>query len=268
MTLPTLNTQTITVTDPVGKNTVYLYDAAGSLVRTTDARGGVTSYGYDEADRASTITDPDGDTTYLTYDAHNNVTSTTSCVAINNCQTIYASYFENLSNPLDPRNDKVTDQTRAPRSSSPSDPAFDTVTTYNATGQIATAKTPPTTACPSGCATANAYTAGTEAAVGGGTEPPGLVASITDPGGGVTRYAYDSAGDLMQITDPLGLVTTFTYDNLGRQLTQTQVSDSYAAGLTTSYTYDSRDRIVTITAPPVTDRVTGPGPYEGDQVHL
>ena len=73
----------------------------------------------------------------------------------------------------------------------------------------------------------------------------------------MTSYAYDSAGDVMQITNPLGLVTKYTYDNLGRELTQTQVSDTYPAGLTTSYTYDGQDRIVTETDPPVTDRVTG-----------
>lgn len=255
VTLPTLNTQTITVTDPVGKNEVYVY-AEGSLARTTDAIGGVTYYGYDEANRASTITDPDGDTTYMTYDAHNNVTSTTTCAAINDCQTAYASYGENLSNPLDPRNDKPTDS-RDARSSSPTDPTYDTVTTYTATGLVTTTTTPPTQACPAGCATTNGYTAGTEAAVGGGVQPAGLVASVTTPGGGVTRYAYDSSGDLMRITDPLGLVTTYTYDNLGRELTQTQSSDSYPAGLTTSYAYDDLDRMVTVTAPPVTDRVTG-----------
>ncbi len=179
VTLPTLNTQTITVTDPVQANSVYVY-ASGALVQTIDVLGGVTSYGYDAAQRASTITDPDGDTTYLTHDAHNNVTSTTTCAAVNNCQTSYASYYENLSNPLDPRNDKPTDS-RDARSSSPSDPAYDTVTTYTAAGQIATKATPPTPACPSGCKTTYAYTAGTEAAVGGGTEPAGLVASITAP---------------------------------------------------------------------------------------
>ncbi len=114
----------------------------------------------------------------MTYDAHNNVTSTTTCAAVNNCQTSYASYYENLSNPLDPRNDKPTDS-RDARSSSPTDPAYDTVTTYTTAGQIATEATPPTLACPSGCTTTYSYTTGTEAAVGGGTEPGGLLASVT-----------------------------------------------------------------------------------------
>ena len=252
---PTLNTQTIAITDPVNKNADYTY-ATGNLVRTVDVLGGVTYYGYDSANRASTITNPDGDTTYTTHDAHNNVTSTTTCAAVNNCQTAYTSYYENLATPLDPRNDRPTDS-RDARSSSPSDPAFDTVTTYTATAQIASIAKPPTSACPSGCKTTYAYTAGTEAAVGGGTEPAGLVASITAPGGGMTSYEYNSAGDVMQTTSPLGLVSKYTYDNLGRQVAQTQVSDTYPAGLTTSYTYDGQDRVLTETAPPITDRVTG-----------
>ncbi len=255
ITLPTLNTQTITVTNPAGQNARYVY-AAGGLTRTVDVLGGATYYGYDSANRATTITDPDGDTTYTTHDAHNNVTSTTTCAAVGNCQTSYASYYENLSSPLDPRNDKPTDS-RDARSSSSSDPAYDTVTTYTSSAQIATKTTPVTSACPSGCKTSYAYTAGTESAVGGGTEPPGLLASLIAPGGGVTSYAYNSAGDVMQATNPLGLVTKYSYDNLGRDLTQAQVSDTFPAGLTTSYGYDGQDRLVTETDPPVTDRVTG-----------
>lgn len=110
------------------------------------------------------------------------MTSTTTCAAIGNCQTTYASYYENLSNPLDPRNDKPTDS-RDARSSSPYDPAYDTVWSYTRAGQPATVTTPPTPACPSGCKTSYSYTTGTEAAIGGGTEPGGLLASVTAPGG-------------------------------------------------------------------------------------
>jgi RHS repeat-associated protein len=255
VTAPALNTQVITITDPVGKNAVYTY-SSGAVVRETDAIGGTTYYGYDSADRASTITNPDGDTTYVTYDAHNNVTSTTTCAAVNNCQTGYASYYEDLANPLDPRNDQTTDS-RDPRSSSPTDPTYDTVTTYTSSGLVATTTTPPTTACPSGCATTYTYTSGTQAAVGGGTEPAGLLASVATPDGGTATYAYDSAGDLIQVTDPLGLITKYAYDNLGQELTSTQFSNTYPAGLTTSYTYDGLGRTVTKTEPGVTNRITG-----------
>ena len=131
MATPTLNTQTITVTDPIGKNAVYLYAERRADPDHRRARRRDLSTGTTLPSRASTITDPDGDTTYLTYDAHNNVTSTTTCAAVSNCQTSYASYYENLANPLDPRNDKPTDS-RDARSSSPTDPTYDTVTSYTA----------------------------------------------------------------------------------------------------------------------------------------
>ena len=252
---PTLNAQTIAVTDPFTKNASYVY-ASGDLIKTTDVLGGVTWYGYDASNRATTVTDPDGYTTYTTHDAYNNVTSTTTCAAINDCQTSYESYYENLSNPLDPRNNKPTDE-RGARSSSPSDPTYDTVITYTALAELASRTLPPTAACPSGCKTSLSYTTGSEPAIGGGTEPPGLLASTTSPNGGLTTYAYDSAGDVAKVTNPVGLVTTHTYDNLGRVLTSTQVSDTYPAGLTTTYLYDSLDRVVRQTDPPVTDRVTG-----------
>ncbi len=252
---PALNAQTITVADPFAKNAAYVY-AGGDLIKATDVLGGVTWYGYDAANRASTVADPDGYTTYTTHDARNNVTSTTTCAAINDCQTSYESYYENPSNPLDPDNNKPTDE-RDARSSSPYDPAYDTVTAYTALAQIASKTSPPTTACPSGCKATYTYTTGSETAIGGGTEPKGLLAFTTAPDGGMTSYAYDSAGDVAKVTDPLGMVTTYTYDNLGRQVSQTQVSDSYRAGLTTSYAYDTLDRVVKETDPPITDRVTG-----------
>jgi RHS repeat-associated protein len=250
-----VNTQTITVANPVGGTGKFVY-ATGALVETISPTGGISRYGYDAAMRADTITDQDGDTTYTVHDAHNNVTSTTTCAAVNNCQTTYTSYYENLSNALDPRNDKPTDS-RDARSSSPYDPAYDTVTSYTAAAQIVSTTTPPTAACPSGCKTSYAYTTGTESAVGGGTEPAGLLKSVTTPGGGATSYAYNSAGDVAQVTDPLGMVTTYGYDNVGRQVSETQVSDSYPSGLTTSTAYDSQDRVVSQTDPGVTDRVTG-----------
>ena len=192
---PTLNTQTITVTDPFGKNASYVY-ASGELVKTTDVLGGVTWYGYDASDRATTATDPDGYTTYTTHDAYNNVTSTTTCAAINDCQTSYESYYENLSNPLDPRNNKPTDE-RDARSSSPSDPAYDTVTSLHRLGRDGVEDHPADHGVPVRVQDdVHATPPGPRAAVGGGTEPAGLLASTTSPNGGVTKYAYDSAGDV------------------------------------------------------------------------
>ena len=255
LTLPSFNTQTITVTNPLGGKGQFVY-ASGALVAQASPAGGITRYGYDDAMRADTITDPDGNTTFTAHDARNNVTSTMTCAAVNNCQTVYTAYSENLSNPLDPRNDKPTDE-RDARSASPSDPAFDKKTTYTTFGLVASESTPPTAACPAGCKTSYTYTTGSESAVGGGTEPPSLMATMTAPGGGVTSYLYTSAGEVAQVTSPLSMITKYTYDPLGRQQSETQISDTYPNGLTTSYVYDTQDRLVTETGAGETDRVTG-----------
>ena len=43
----------------------------------------------------------------------------------------------------------------------------------------------------------------------------GLVPSITDANGGVTRFSYDPAGNLASLTDPVGNTTSWSYDSQG-----------------------------------------------------
>lgn len=103
------------------------------------------------------------------------------------------------------------------------------------------------------------YTTATTVAAEGGTNytPAGLVAEIRTPGGRTTKYTYFKNGDLAQITDANGASVKYTYDNLGRQLTKTEVSDSYPAGLTTTLAYDKDDQVISEISPKVTNRVTG-----------
>jgi RHS repeat-associated protein len=70
------------------------------------------------------------------------------------------------------------------------------------------------------------------------------VLSVTDPDGGITRYAYAGLGDIpSQVTDPNGGVTRTTAVN-GRVTSQTD-----ADGNTTSFTYDAAGNLASITSP-------------------
>lgn len=65
-----------------------------------------------------------------------------------------------------------------------------------------------------------------------------------DPLGRSTRYAYDRLSRLTETTDPLGHTTRFTYDAVGNLLSVTD-----ARNHVTSFTYDAMGRVATRTDP-------------------
>ncbi len=240
---------TAQVTDPTHKTLTYTYDpaAGGRLISATDALGHTTSYGYDLDGFLSGVTDPDGYGSTATYNDRGDVLSRTD----GDGATGYYGYpAAGTYAVTDPRDDEPLSFADA-RSSGPDDTTYATDYTYDADGN------PLTTTDPDQHTTYDTYTTGTEAAVGGGTEPAGLPATVKDPRGEVTSYSYDSAGDLAQVVTPSGLTTNYDYDDLGRRTRSVQVSDSYPAGVTTSYSYDADNRPLTETDPAATDAVTG-----------
>nr|WP_281404277.1 LamG-like jellyroll fold domain-containing protein [Streptomyces roseirectus] len=242
---------TVTVTDPVGATTSTTYDALRGQRRTatTDADGGVTTYAYDTGGYLHTVTDPAGHSTVTGHDARGNTVSTTTCRDAGSCATSFTTYFLNAGDPLDPRNDKALTQ-RDARSTGPADNRYRTTFAYNTLGLPTAATRADNTAA------TTTYTAGTEAAVGGGTAPAGLALTQTTPGGAKTSYRYYASGDLADVTSPSGLVTSYTYDGLGRKTAEKQVSDSFPAGVTTAYGYDQASRIVSETGTGVKNEIT------------
>src|SRR5262249_31449193 len=150
-------------------------------------------------------------------DSRGNVTARTTCRSATECDTAYYTYPATVTNPLDPRDDLPL-QSRDARSASATDNTYRTSYTYTATGDLLTQTNP------DGGIVRNTYTTGTEAAVGGGTVPPAMLASSTDPRGAVTRYGYYANGDVASVTEPSGLVTSYAYDALGRKVSQTETS--------------------------------------------
>ncbi|WP_435061431.1 LamG-like jellyroll fold domain-containing protein [Amycolatopsis thermoflava] len=250
---------TIQATDPAAKVTTYTYDPTrgGRLVTTTTPTGGTKVLGYDTGGYLNRVIDENGHTTTLANDARGNVLSRTVCRAAgpSDCYSSYRSYYLNTADPLDPRNDKVTED-RDARSDSAADNRFLTSYTYTPTGEVATVTQPPTNDGATRI-TSNTYTDGTDEAIGGGIQPPGLLASTTNPAGGITWYGYTSGGDVAQVVDSAGAVTNYGYDDLGRQ---TVKKVSVAGGTTedvTIYGYDDLNRLVGQIDPETTNAVTG-----------
>ncbi|SER60144.1 RHS repeat-associated core domain-containing protein [Streptomyces sp. yr375] len=245
-------TSTVRVTDPQQHTGATSYDALRGqrVVAAKDATGAVTSYAYDTAGNLHTVTDPNGHATVTGHDARGNVVSSTTCRDADSCWTSFASYHLTAGDPLDPRNDKPLTRSDQ-RSTDHKDTRYRTQYAYNALGL------PTTTTRPDASAAVTTYTAGTEAAVGGGTAPAGLVLTQTTPGGAKTSYRYYAGGDLAEVTSPSELVTSYTYDGLGRKTAEKQVSDTFPAGVSTSYAYDAASHLVTETGAGVRNEITG-----------
>ncbi|MGW0313313.1 LamG-like jellyroll fold domain-containing protein [Streptomyces flavidovirens] len=243
---------TVKVTDPLGRTTSATYDAVRGQrkVASANANGGVTTYTYDVGGYPHTVTDPNGNSSITGHDARGNAVSTTTCRDANSCWTAFTEYYLNAKDPLDPRNDKPT-AIRDGRSANPSDDRYKTATTYTSLGL------PLSSTLADGRSGSTTYTTGSEAAMGGGMTPAGLVASKKTPGSGASMYAYFSNGDLAQVTSPSGLRTKFTYDGLGRKLSETQISDSFPDGITTTYSLDSMSRITSESGAGVKNEITG-----------
>ncbi|MGW0608304.1 LamG-like jellyroll fold domain-containing protein [Streptomyces sp. NPDC002640] len=244
-------TSTYKVTDALGYTTTRHYDVLHGQRPTavTDEVGATTTYAYDINGNLHTATDPNGHTTVTGHDARGNAVSTTTCRDADSCWTSFSTYYLNADDPLDPRNDKPLTY-RDQRSSDRSDSRYLTQYTYNSRGLLQD------TIAADGSTTKTAYTTGTEAAVGGGTVPAGLVATVTSPEGSVTTYRYHVNGDLAESTAPSGMTTRYTYDGLGRVLTETERSDSTSEDVTTIYAYDSASRVVSETGTGVRNEIT------------
>ncbi len=246
----------IDIEDPRGIKPIRNeYDAAGRLVRYTDAFGKVFELGHDRANNREIATDRLGHSRVLEYDGRGNVVRETD--------------------PLG----KVTTRTFDGRDRllSETDPLGGTVTLAYSTGGDLTALTDPlgnttsftsnsrglplTITDPTGAVTTNVYggrdnlTATTNAAGKVTTfsyDARGNLLSTTDAAGNVSSYQYDTFGNLTSVIDALGNETVSTHDGAGNRLTETRtrtLPDSSIETLVTNFTYDSLDRVTTTLAP-------------------
>ncbi|MEU7804519.1 LamG-like jellyroll fold domain-containing protein [Micromonospora arborensis] len=226
-------------------------DSGGPVFVRYGAEGmSIRSYFYDETGSLTKVTDENGDSVSITYDDRGNVTSQQTCRTSTECHTSYTTYPTTITDPQDPRNNLPT-ATRDGRSASATDNTYRTSYTYHSSGQIASLTSP------GGNVVRTTYTSGGEAAVGGGSPPAALPATVTDARNKVTTYAYYANGDLARVTEPTGLVTEYGYDAIGRQVSVKAISDKYPSGVLVSRTFDPMSRQLTETGPVTTNAVSG-----------
>ncbi len=198
-----------------------IYDDAGRLSQSIDARGHATTFGYDDSGRRTTITDALNQITFTAYDPAGNQ------VALTDPRGNTTAFVYDAGNRLT--------RTIAP------DASFRT-TGYDALGRR-TSETDE-----SGKVTQFGYDA------------LGRLTTVTDALNQVTTYAYDEAGNRISQTDANGHVTRFEFDSVGRQTKRilpdgalerfaydavgNRTSRTDFLGRTTLYDYDLQSRLL------------------------
>jgi len=247
----------VTVTDPRNEELKYLYDAwrGYRVIGQTDQLGYTSWREYNLSGSLAKLIDRNNIVNDVYFDERDNLIARKYCRAPGECAIETWKYHLNTSDAFDPRNDLVTVH-RDGRSASDTDTTYATTTEYTTHGEIAKTTSAFTPDFPAGRSRISTYTDGTEAAIGGGTTPAGLLESAKDPKLNETTYRYTAFGQVAEQTSPAGLKTTFTYDAIGRLTSRAEISQAHPGGVSTTFTYDGLGRMLTQTDPGVQNEVT------------
>ena len=241
------------ITDPIGRQVRYSYDALGRLDTVTDPAGGTTRYTYDSAHKMLTVTDARG-ITFLTneYDSDGRVMRQTQADGgVWKFDYTSSGSFISQTAVTDPRGNATTYRFNA---------AGYQVSETNALGQTTIFERQAGTNLMSSFTdvlkrvTRSEYdTAGNVTRI---TDPANnvrtftydpthnRVATITDPLGQVSRFEYDGLGNLTAALDPLGNRSTIAYNRFGQPIS---VADPL--GNVSTFAYDSVSNLTAITDP-------------------
>ena len=191
------------ITDPIGRQVRYSYDALGRLDTVTDPAGGTTRYTYDSAHKMLTVTDGRG-ITFLTneYDSDGRVVRQTQADGgVWTFDYTSSGSFISQTAVTDPRGNATTYRFNA---------AGYQVSETNALGQTTIFERQ------AGTNLMSSFTDGLKRVTRSEYDTAGNVTRITDPANNVRTFTYDPTYNrVATITDPLGQVSRFEYDGLG-----------------------------------------------------
>ena len=216
------NSNRLTMTQPNGNMTSFVYDALNRPIEETNAAGDTTLTSYDGVGNVLTTTAPNGNITTNTYDVIDRVIQVSDSIGL------VASYsYDHEGNRLSETDGngngstfeydvlyrlvKVTDAM-----------GEDTRYSYDAVGNRLT------TTDREDNVTTDTY------------DEINRRISTTDAIGNVTQFTYDDVGNLIQITDAKGNTTLYNYDDANRLIKET-----YADSGTRHFTYDGVGNLLT-----------------------
>jgi len=261
LTQPAVGDGTRAVTlSATGRDAItYTYDARrGDRLISRRTGVGTEKWEYDANGFISKYTDANNRDRLIYHDARGNITWE---AVFRQGGWVWKNhgYHLNTADKLDPRNDRMVWQSGT-RNAWDNDASNRIRYDLDAAGRVTRIQYPWVSGSPAFAVELFAYTAGTEAAVGGGTVPAGLIKTSTNKAGGTTSYEYDSRGDLVRTTDPLGLITSYGYDLLGRNTSR--ATSTLFNGLPLKYGfwtlgYNAASLLTTQNAPSTVNPITG-----------
>jgi len=235
---------------PLGRSVSYGYNGSGQLISVSDPSGAVTHFIYSSAGLLASVVDGNGHTVVAnTYNTSKQVVSQTN--ALGQSSTFSYAASPKVTTFTDARGNKWVDAYNGNVLTGRTDPAGDTTSyVYDNDGDVSASTSP------NGNVTTMEYDdAGNMI---DRTAPAPLSyndvwtynnfnepLTFTDGRGNTTTYSYDSRGNLLKVTAPDGSFVSHTYD----ATTGARLSTTDASGKKTSYFYDSAGNLIKMTDP-------------------
>ena len=224
------------VIDPLGRCTERTFDENGNVATVTLPNGGVFSYVWDGLSRLIRTVDPAGGHWENTYDAASVLTKMTDPTGVR------------VRTQADRKSGSVTswdgtDGVRVKFDHLGRPVAREEIFSPTEAAQEAPKARAEKTDTPESAAELVVY------------DPAGNPVEILDAEGGLTRYEYNLASQLVRQISPAGRITAYTYNSCGRLDSVTEGAET-AEAVTTRYSYDADGRLTERNLPGMSEKIT------------
>lgn len=224
------------VIDPLGRRTERTFDENGNVATVTLPNGGVFSYVWDGLSRLIRTVDPAGGHWENTYDAASVLTKMTDPTGVR------------VRTQADRKSGSVTswdgtDGVRVKFDHLGRPVAREEIFSPTEAAQEAPKARAEKTDTPESAAELVVY------------DPAGNPVEILDAEGGLTRYEYNLASQLVRQVSPVGRITAYTYNSCGRLDSVTEGAET-AEAVTTRYSYDADGRLTERNLPGMSEKIT------------
>lgn len=224
------------VIDPLGCRTERTFDENGNVATVTLPNGGVFSYVWDGLSRLIRTVDPAGGHWENTYDAASVLTKMTDPTGVR------------VRTQADRKSGSVTswdgtDGVRVKFDHLGRPVAREEIFSPTEAAQEAPKARAEKTDTPESAAELVVY------------DPAGNPVEILDAEGGLTRYEYNLASQLVRQISPAGRITAYTYNSCGRLDSVTEGAET-AEAVTTRYSYDADGRLTERNLPGMSEKIT------------